>query len=502
MTGKFGRNQMKPDMNNTYGSDGIFNNVTCLINGEWINPELMIHRPIIDPSNEQLIGSVALADKKYIDLSIESAYHAFNNWKNTHIWTRAEILKSAARALRADCAQCARVLSLEQGKPVAEALREIGMAADHFDWAAEEATRLTGQILPARPAGTISVIEHQPVGVVAAFTPWNFPALQIAAKVAYALAAGCTVVLKPSEEAPSIAMLIVEALNEAGLPAGAINMVFGEPAEVSERWLASPKVSAVSFTGSTRVGKLLAPMAAASLKRMTLELGGHAPVIVYPDFSPKEAAALAGSVKFRNAGQACVSPSRFFVHEQIVDEFTQEMVAFAKALRLGPGIEEATTLGPLVNRSRVDAAAGMVRDALDRGAVLQFGGGQPANKNKGFFFEPTVLSNVALDSRVMIEEPFAPIAPIVAFRDDDDVVGMANNVEYGLGAYVLCNDPALADRTADGLETGMVGINNFALAGADTPFGGVKSSGLGREGGPGALDEFLQKKLIKRVVVA
>ncbi len=381
-------------------------------------------------------------------------------------------------------------------------MREILMAADHFDWAAEEATRLVGQIVPARPAGTITYVEHQPVGVVAAFTPWNFPALQIAAKVSYALAAGCTVVLKPSEEAPGIAILIVKALADAGLPAGALNLVFGEPSQVSERWLSSPLVAAMSFTGSTRVGKLLAPMAAASLKRMTLELGGHAPVIVHGDFSPKEAASLAGAVKFRNAGQACVSPSRFFVHRDIADDFSREMVAFAKALKIGPGTDPVTTMGPLVNRSRVEAATGLVRDALDRGATLQCGGGQPADRNKGFFFEPTVLTDVALDSRIMIEEPFAPVAPIIAFDDLDDVIAKANDVEYGLGGYVLSGSQELAERTAEALDVGMVGINNLALAGADTPFGGVKSSGIGREGGPGALEEFLQKKLTKRTLAA
>ncbi|MDF2371931.1 MAG: NAD-dependent succinate-semialdehyde dehydrogenase [Rhizobiaceae bacterium] len=470
------------------------------IDGRWIFPDDARCIDVVDPASEEVIGKIPLARKQDLDAAVAAAALAFADWRRSHAWDRAAILKRTAYLLRERAASHAGIFSLEQGKPGTEALREIGMAADHFEWAAEEATRLVGQIVPARPAGTVSVVEHQPVGVVAAFTPWNFPALQIAAKVAYALAAGCTIVLKPSEEAPGIAMLIVQALHDAGLPSGAINLIFGEPAEVSERWLASPEVKAMSFTGSTRVGKLLAPMAAASLKRATLELGGHAPVIVYPDFSPKEAVSLAAAVKFRNAGQACVSPSRFFVHKEILNDFTREMVAFAKSLKLGPGSDETTTMGPLVNRSRVDAAARLVKDALDRGAILECGGGQPADRNKGFFFEPTVLSNVAQDSLIMIEEPFAPIAPIVAFDDDDDVIGMANDVEYGLGGYVLCRDPVLAERAAEGLNVGMVGINNLALAGADTPFGGVKASGLGREGGPGALEEFLQKKMTKRAV--
>lgn len=486
-----------PDTNSElYAACGFY------IDGQWTFPADARRLDVVDPASEEVIGEIPLARTADLDEAVTAASQAFAGWKRTHAWERATILKTTARSLRENASEHARIFSREQGKPLTEAIREVGMAADHFEWAAEEATRLVGQIVPARPAGTISVIEHQPVGVVAAFTPWNFPALQIAAKVGYALAAGCTVVLKPSEESPGIAMLIVKALHDAGLPAGALNLVFGEPSEVSERWLASPHVNAMSFTGSTRVGKLLAPMAAASLKRMTLELGGHAPVIVYPDFSPKEAAGLAAAVKFRNAGQACVSPSRFFVHENIVDEFAHEMVVFAKSLKLGPGSDAATTMGPLVNRSRVDAATSLVKDALDRGAVLQCGGGQPAEHNKGFFFEPTVLTNVAPDSRIMIEEPFAPIAPILSFGDNDDVVRMANDVDYGLGGYVLCNDPALAARTADGLEVGMVGINNLALAGADTPFGGVKGSGLGREGGPGALEEFLQKKMTKRAVAA
>lgn len=470
------------------------------LDGQWEFPDDARRLDVVDPASEDVIGGIPLAREADLEKAVQAASRAFETWRRSHAWDRAALLKTTARLLRENASAHAAIFSLEQGKPVAEAIREIGMAADHFDWAAEEATRLTGQIVPARPAGTITTVEHVPVGVVATFTPWNFPALQIAAKVAYALAAGCTVVLKPSEEAPGIAMLIVQALHDAGLPAGALNMVFGEPSEVSRHWLAAPQVKAMSFTGSTRVGKLLAPMAAASLKRMTLELGGHAPVIIYPDFSPKEAASLAGAVKFRNAGQACVSPSRFFVHERIADEFTGELVAFAKSLKIGPGSDSETTMGPLVNRSRLDAAEELVRDALDQGAILHCGGRRPGDRNTGFFFEPTVLSNVAPTSRIMKEEPFAPIAPIVAFGDADDVVAMANDVEYGLGAYVLCNDPALAERTADGLDTGMVGVNNLALAGADTPFGGVKASGIGREGGPGALEEFLQKKMTKRAI--
>ncbi len=472
------------------------------VDGQWNVPADARRLPVVDPATEEVIGEIPLARPEDLDAAVASASRAFDAWKRSHAWERSAILKATARALRERSSHHARLFSMEQGKPVAEAEREIGMAADHFEWAAEEATRLVGQIVPARPAGTVTIIEHLPVGVVAAFTPWNFPALQIAAKVGYALAAGCTVILKASEEAPGIAMLIVQALHDSGLPAGAVNLAFGEPAEVSERWLASPLVNALSFTGSTRVGKLLAPMAAASLKRMTLELGGHAPVIVQQDVSPKDSAAMVAAVKFRNAGQACVSPSRFFVHEKVADDFTKEMVAFARNLKLGAGTDAATTMGPLVNRSRVDAAAALVKDALDRGATLQCGGSQPADRNKGFFFEPTVLTNVAPDSRIMIEEPFAPIAPIISFGDSDDVIAMANDVDYGLGGYVLCNDEALASRTAAGLDVGMVGINNLALAGADTPFGGVKSSGLGREGGPGALEEFLQKKMVKQTVKA
>ncbi|GMG85109.1 NAD-dependent succinate-semialdehyde dehydrogenase [Paralimibaculum aggregatum] len=472
------------------------------IDGVWTCPAGGPRLDVVNPATEERIGEIPLAQPEHLDAAVDAAARGFARWRKTHAWDRAAVLKAAAAALRSRSTAIARIFSIEQGKPLIEAEREVGMAADHFDWAAQEAIRLTGQILPARPAGTVSVVEHRPVGVVAAFTPWNFPALQIAAKVAYALAAGCTVVLKPSEEAPGIAILLVRALHEAGLPAGALNLVFGNPAEVSERWLASPKVQAMSFTGSTRVGKLLAPMAAASLKRMTLELGGHAPVIVYPDFPPGEAAALAGAVKFRNAGQACVSPSRFFVHEAIAADFTRHMVDFAGGLVLGEGTDPVTTMGPLVNAGRVEAAAALVADAVGRGAVLHCGGGRPPGRNTGFFFEPTVLSKVSPDSRIMHEEPFAPIAPIIAFGDGDDVVGMANDVDYGLGAYVLCRDEALAARTAEGLDVGMVGINNLALAGADTPFGGVKGSGLGREGGPGALDEFLQKKMTKRLVAA
>ena len=467
------------------------------IGGTWCDAASGRTIDVIDPATEQVASVIPHAGDAEIDAAIGAAARAFPGWRATLPWDRALILRKVADLIRTRTEPLARVLTLEQGKPLAEARREVGMAADHFEWAGEEAKRIYGITIDARPAGTRSVVRHEPIGVVGALTPWNFPALQFAAKVAYALAAGCTVVVKPSEETPGISIGLVKALEDAGLPAGAVNLLFGEPAEVSERLFASPVVRAVSFTGSTAVGKKLMALAAPGLKGLTMELGGHAPMSVMAYADPEEAATKAAMIKFRNAGQACVSPSRFYVHESVLDRFTARMVASARALILGSGLDAATTMGPLANARRLAAAESLVDDAVERGARVLTGGRRPADKSVGYFFEPTVLDGIEDTARIMNVEPFAPIAPIVPFADIDEAIVRANGLPYGLAAYAFTQSAKCAAKLADGLEAGMVAINNFALASAETPFGGVKESGFGREGGPTAIHEYLVPKLVK-----
>lgn len=467
------------------------------IGGIWSDAASGRTIDVIDPATEQVISIIPHAGAAEIDAAIAAAARALPGWRGTLPWDRAVILRKTADLIRARTEPLAHALTLEQGKPLAEARREVGMAADHFEWAGEEAKRIYGITIDARPAGTRSMVRHEPIGVVGALTPWNFPALQFAAKVAYALAAGCTVVVKPSEETPGISIGLVRALEEAGLPAGAINLVFGDPAEVSAVLFASPTVRAVSFTGSTAVGKQLMALAAPGLKGLTMELGGHAPLIVMADADPEVTATSAAMIKYRNAGQACVSPSRFFVHESILDRFTARMVDRARALKLGSGLDAATTMGPLANARRLVAAEALVDDAVKRGGKVLIGGRRPPDKTAGYYFEPTVIVGLDDSARIMNVEPFAPIAPIVPFASMDEAIARANRLPYGLAAYAFTQSAKSAEKLADGLEAGMVAINNFALASAETPFGGVKESGFGREGGPTAIHEYLVPKLVK-----
>jgi succinate-semialdehyde dehydrogenase / glutarate-semialdehyde dehydrogenase len=467
------------------------------IDGVWRKAASGRTIDVVDPATEQVVCKIPHASGDEVDGAIAAAARALPGWRATLPWDRAVILRKTADLIRARTEPLAHALTLEQGKPLAEARREVGMAADHFEWAGEEAKRIYGITMDARPAGTRSMVRHEPIGVVGALTPWNFPALQFAAKVAYAVGAGCTVVAKPSEETPGISIGLVRAMADAGLPAGVVNLVFGDPAEISERLFASPTVRAVSFTGSTAVGKQLMALAAPGLKGLTMELGGHAPMIVMADADPEDAATKAAMIKYRNAGQACVSPSRFYVHESIIGRFTERMVASARLLKLGSGLDAATTMGPLANARRLAAAQALVDDAVQRGARVLTGGRRPPDRTAGYFFEPTVLEGLDDSARIMNVEPFAPIAPIVPFADVNDAIARANRLPYGLAAYAFTQSARVAAKLADELEAGMVAINNFALASAETPFGGMKESGFGREGGPTAIHEYLVPKLVK-----
>lgn len=440
---------------------------------------------VVNPATGVELAPLPIASQADIDAAVAAADKAFVPWSETPPAIRSRILRDAASLMRARLDDMAHALTLENGKTLAEARGEIGFTADVFDWFAGEARRAYGRVIPS-VVGTRMIALKEPVGPVAAMSPWNFPAVTAAKKVAAALAAGCTVVLKPAEETPATPLAMARCLIDAGLPAGAINVIFGRPAEISERLMASPEIAKVSFTGSTNVGRELARLAAPGLKRLTMELGGHAPVIVMDDVDLETALDLSVAGKFRNAGQVCTSATRFFVHHRVYDAFVSGFADRASKIRVGDGLDPASQMGPLSNRRRPPALERLIEDAVDCGAKVAAGGKRI--ESQGFFFEPTVLADVPPNARVMQEEPFGPLAAIVPFRELDDAIAAANDIPFGLAAYALTESSRTARRIVRGLKTGVVGINTFAASAAETPFGGVKDSGYGVEGGSEGLD--------------
>lgn len=476
---------------NLYEGYGLF------IGGRWSPSVSGETRPVVDPASEDIIGAIPDATAKDLDRAIAAAKQGLETWRQVQPWERARILRSVADRLRARVDELANLMVEETGKPRAEAVGEWGATADQFEWYAEETKRIYGHSLSGRhPDVRLSVI-FQPVGVVAAFSAWNFPALLPARKIAAALAAGCSIIIKPASEAPGSAMAIVKACEEAGVPEGAINLVTGDSALISRHLIASSVIRKISLTGSVPVGKQLLRLAADGVKKASMELGGHAPVIVFGDADPHEAATACALAKFRNAGQVCISPSRFYVHQSIYASFVESFVQTTLRLKLGHGRDAGVTMGPMASRRGLEAAKALVANALESGAELLTGGGVPASFDRGFFFGPTVLSRVPDSALIMQEEPFAPIAPITTFTDYDDVIARANSVPFGLAGYVFSRDLRLATKAAEDLETGMVGVNDLLLAAAEAPFGGVKESGMGREGGMLGIRDYLEAKYIK-----
>ncbi|HVY58826.1 MAG TPA: NAD-dependent succinate-semialdehyde dehydrogenase [Xanthobacteraceae bacterium] len=454
-------------------------------------------RTVVDPATEEVIGRIPDATAEDLDRALESAETGFRAWRRVQPWERAAKLRRIADLLRERIEPLALLMSQETGKPIAEARGEWNATADQFEWYAEETKRIYGQIIEGRqPDVRLSVI-YQPVGVVAAFAAWNFPALLPARKIAAALAAGCSIIVKPAGEAPGSCMGVVQACHDAGLPPGAVNLVTGNSSIIAKHLIGSPIVRKVSLTGSVPVGKEILRLAADGVKKVSMELGGHAPVLVFEDADPIKAAETCATTKFRNCGQVCISPSRFYVHESLYDAFSQRFAKVAQGLKLGRGCEEGVTMGPLANQRGLEGAKSLLADALEHGAELLAGGKVPAGFNRGYFFEPTVLGRVPDDARIMFEEPFAPIAPIATFRDFDDVVARANALPFGLAGYVFSNSLRTATLAAEALEVGMVGINDMLLATAEAPFGGVKESGMGREGGSLGIRDYLEPKYIK-----
>ena len=467
------------------------------LNGEWREAAAKERLEIINPATEEVIGKVSHARKEDLDIALNAAENAFNSWKNVSAYERSKILRKAADIVRSKADQIATLMTMEQGKPLIEAKMETMGAADSIDWYAEEGRRAYGRIIPSRaPQGVYQFVFKEPVGVVAAFTPWNFPLNQVVKKVAAAFAAGCTAIVKGPEETPASVAELIKAFDEAGMPKGSVNLVYGIPAEISEYLIAHPIVRKVTFTGSTAVGKLLASQAGTHMKRVTMELGGHSPAIVCEDADVKAAVKILSANKFRNAGQVCISPTRFLVHDSVYEEFVDGFVKQAEALTVGNGLDDGVKMGPLAHDRRLTAIEGFVADAVENGAKVLTGGKRKGNK--GYFFEPTVMTNVSNDARIMNEEPFGPLAPINSFSSIDEVVEESNRLNYGLAAYAYTNSAKTAQDLGQAIESGQVSINHHGLGLVDTPFGGVKDSGYGSEGGPEGLDAYMTTKLVSQ----
>jgi len=472
----------------------MYPDVQLLIDGAWTKASAGRTLPVVNPATGETIGSVAHADRADLDRALEAAARGFQVWRKVAAFDRSRLMRKAANILRDRLDAIARVLTLEQGKPLVEAKGEILVAADVIDWFAEEARRTYGRVIPARAEGIYQLVIKEPVGPVAAFTPWNFPINQVVRKLSGALAAGCSIIVKAPEETPAAPAELLRAFIDAGVPAGVVNLVYGVPAEISEYLIPHKVIRKISFTGSTAVGKHLAALAGAHMKRATMELGGHAPAIVFEDADIDVASRILAGAKFRNAGQVCVSPTRFLVQEAVYDRFVARFVDHAKAVKVGDGLENGTTMGPLANARRITAIETFIGDAVKRGAEIRTGGSRIGNK--GNFFEPTVLTGVPKDARVMNEEPFGPLAVIAPFGTFDEAVAEANRLPFGLAAYAYTRSARTAQAIAASVESGMMSINHHGLALPETPFGGVKDSGYGSEGGSEAIEAYLITKFV------
>lgn len=491
-----------PDTSERSGTQisSSYPSLALFIDGEWHGAADRRTRPVIDPSCQKVLGHLPIADEEDVTRAIDSAVRGFHLWQNMSALERARILHRIGEALRSKVDILAPVLTREQGKPLAEARAELVSSADTFEWAAGEGQRLYGRIVPSRFIGADQSVYFEPVGPVAALSPWNFPAVLSVRKVASALAAGCSVLLKPAEETPGVVVEIVRLCQECGLPDGVLNLLFGDPADISQRLISSPGISKLSFTGSVPVGRSLAALAGAALKPVTLELGGHSPVIVCEDADVDRVATLAAIAKFRNAGQVCHGPTRFIVHEKVYDRFVSELAGRATRLRVGFGLDPSTQMGPLIGQRRVDAMQALTDDARRLGAEIVCGGtaGRAIDKalDTGFFWLPTVIAQPPLHLRAMREEPFGPMALVTNFSDFDAALAVANATDYGLGAYVFTGSLATARRLRDGLQAGSIGINTFAAAPPEMPFSGTKHSGIGSEMGHEGVRAYLHMKSV------
>jgi succinate-semialdehyde dehydrogenase/glutarate-semialdehyde dehydrogenase len=468
--------------------------ISLFIDGGWQNGADGRTLPVINPATGRTIGDVAVAETADLDAAAAAAGRAFRTWREVSVHDRGTILRRAASLLRERADEIAAAMTAEQGKPLAEARGETIAAGGTLEWYAEEARRDYGRIVPARAKGVTQTVRREPIGPVVAFTPWNFPINQAVRKIAAALATGCTLVLKGPEETPASCAALVQAMVDAGVPPGVLNLVFGVPADISSHLIAHPIIRKVSFTGSTAVGKHLAALAGAHMKPVTMELGGHAPVLVFDDADVNKAADIMGAAKLRNAGQVCISPTRFLVQEKVYGAFRDRVVDIVSRAQVGDGMDPGTQMGPLANARRRDGIEQMIADAVGRGARLATGGTRIGNE--GFFLAPAVLEEVPLDAAAMTSEPFGPLALLAPFARYEDAVEEANRLPYGLAAYAFSRSASTVAALGRDIECGMLSINHHGIGLPELPFGGVKDSGYGSEGGSEGLQPYLTTKMV------
>ena len=464
------------------------------IDGKWQQSEGKETYDVINPATEEVIGKASKASSKDVDKALKSAEKGFAVWKKFSPWDRATIIRKIADLMRKKNNELAKWMTLETGKPMAESLAEVSGSADIFEWNAEETKRIYGQTVQSRFENTRVIINYEPVGVVATLSPWNFPLILAARKISTALAAGCSVICKPDVITPGTVMELVDIISQCGVPPGVVNLLSGDPPSISSQLISSDIVKKISLTGSTRVGKIVLKQAAEKIQRVTMELSGHAPFIVHEDANVEKAVDMAMATKYRNNGQVCISPSRFYIHESKKEQFTESFVNKTLKLKIGNGMDKDVQLGPITTKKRLDEIEKLVEVTKKEGAKILCGGKRPSGFNKGYFYEPTVFDNVKDDFKIMTEEPFGPLTPLLTFKNFDEVIKKANNQVAGLAGYVCTKSMELANKTSEALETGMVAVNTPFISNAETPFGGIKQSGYGREGGSLGIKDYLNVK--------
>ena len=464
------------------------------IDGKWQPSSNKETYDVINPATEEAIGKASKASPADVDKALKSAEKGFVIWKKFSPWNRAAIIRKIADLMREKNNELAKWMTLETGKPLTESLAEVSGSADIFEWNAEETKRIYGQTVQSRLEDTRVIINYEPVGVVAALSPWNFPLILAARKISTALAAGCSVICKPDIITPGTVMELVNIINQCGVPPGVVNLLSGDPASIASQLISSNIIKKVSLTGSTRVGKIVLKQAAEKIQRVTMELSGHAPFIVHEDANVEKATDIAIAAKYRNNGQVCISPSRFYIHESKKKKFTELFVNKTLKLKIGNGMDKDVQLGPITTKKRLEEIEKLVEVTKKEGAKILCGGKRPSGFNKGYFYEPTIFDNVKDDFKIMTEEPFGPLSPLLTFKNFDEVVKKANNQEAGLAAYVCSNSIELSNKTSEALETGMVAVNTPFISSAETPFGGIKQSGYGREGGSFGIKDYLNIK--------
>lgn len=466
------------------------------IDGEWTPASDGAKIDIINPANEEKIGTVPVATVEDLDRALESSEKAWLSWREVDVWTRSEKIRRVSEIIKGRIDEIAAILTEEQGKPTAEAKGEVNAAAEQFDWYADEARRIYGRVIDGHSKEHRLLVIREPIGPVAAFSPWNFPALLSSRKIAPAIACGCSIVVKPAVEAPGTALMMAQAVHDAGIPAGVLNMVTGKSSMISDHLIKSDVIRKVTLTGSVPIGQEILRLSAEGIKVVTMELGGHSPVLVFEDTDIDKAAELCARTRYRNNGQVCIAASRFYVQESVADKFIDRFVEVTKSLVVGDGRDPKTDVGPIANKRRLDATERLVTDAVDKGAVVRCGGKRPDGFDRGFYYEPTVLTGVNDSMAIMTEEPFCPVAPISTFTDIEDALTKANATEFGLAAYIFTKDMKTMFQAAEGIDSGMVGVNTLLLAAPEIPFGGIKKSGFGREGGSEGVEAYTVTKYL------